>query len=140
MGLSWVPDKACSSARVHSSRPAGLPLHPQCGLRPLSAPAPLLYYCRYGAPPHGGAGVGLERVVMLFCGLDNIRKTSMFPRGEEALPARFACRSCVAELGWPVLLEWWWPAPPFALLVPPYHPALINLPLPAFPLLQTLAA
>lgn len=35
---------------------------------------------RYGAPPHGGCGVGLERVVMLFCGLDNIRKTSMFPR------------------------------------------------------------
>ncbi|PON65615.1 Aspartyl-tRNA synthetase, archaeal-type [Parasponia andersonii] len=35
---------------------------------------------RYGAPPHGGFGVGLERVVMLFCGLNNIRKTSLFPR------------------------------------------------------------
>ncbi|XP_057423940.1 aspartate--tRNA ligase 2, cytoplasmic-like [Lotus japonicus] len=35
---------------------------------------------RYGAPPHGGFGVGLERVVMLFCGLDNIRKTSLYPR------------------------------------------------------------
>jgi aspartyl-tRNA synthetase len=35
---------------------------------------------RYGAPPHGGAGIGLERVVMLFCGLPNIRKTSLFPR------------------------------------------------------------
>lgn len=33
-----------------------------------------------GAFPHGGGGIGLERVVMLFCGLDNIRKTSMFPR------------------------------------------------------------
>ncbi|GLT53156.1 hypothetical protein SLA2020_264460 [Shorea laevis] len=33
-----------------------------------------------GAPPHGGFGVGLERVVMLFCNLDNIRKTSLFPR------------------------------------------------------------
>merc|ERR1740130_1640344 len=32
-----------------------------------------------GAFPHGGGGIGLERVVMLFCGLDNIRKTSMFP-------------------------------------------------------------
>ena len=40
---------------------------------------------RYGAPPHGGAGVGLERVVMLFCGLDNIRKTSMFPRDPKRL-------------------------------------------------------
>ncbi|XWS70634.1 hypothetical protein CRYUN_Cryun03dG0063600 [Craigia yunnanensis] len=35
---------------------------------------------RYGAPPHGGFGVGLERVVMLFCGLGNIRKPSLFPR------------------------------------------------------------
>lgn len=35
---------------------------------------------RYGAPPHGGFGVGLERVVMHFCGLNNIRKTSLFPR------------------------------------------------------------
>lgn len=33
-----------------------------------------------GAFPHGGAGIGLERVVMLFLGLDNIRKSSMFPR------------------------------------------------------------
>ncbi|RWR82117.1 Aspartyl/Asparaginyl-tRNA synthetase [Cinnamomum micranthum f. kanehirae] len=35
---------------------------------------------RYGAPPHGGFGVGLERVVMLFLALNNIRKTSLFPR------------------------------------------------------------
>jgi len=35
---------------------------------------------KYGAFPHGGAGIGLERVVMLFLGLDNIRKTSLFPR------------------------------------------------------------
>lgn len=40
---------------------------------------------KFGAPPHGGAGVGLERVVMLFCGLDNIRKTSMFPRDPKRL-------------------------------------------------------
>ncbi|KAI4379911.1 hypothetical protein MLD38_006149 [Melastoma candidum] len=35
---------------------------------------------RYGMPPHGGFGVGLERVVMLYCALNNIRKTSLFPR------------------------------------------------------------
>ncbi len=35
---------------------------------------------RSGCPPHGGAGVGLERLVMLFLGLDNCRKTSLFPR------------------------------------------------------------
>ncbi|KAI3872285.1 hypothetical protein MKX03_021407 [Papaver bracteatum] len=40
---------------------------------------------RYGAPPHGGFGVGLERVVMLFCALNNIRKTSLFPRDPKRL-------------------------------------------------------
>ncbi|XP_014208544.1 aspartate--tRNA ligase, cytoplasmic [Copidosoma floridanum] len=35
---------------------------------------------RYGCPPHAGGGIGMERVVMLYLGLDNIRKTSMFPR------------------------------------------------------------
>jgi len=35
---------------------------------------------KYGAFPHAGGGVGLERVVMLYLGLDNIRKTSLFPR------------------------------------------------------------
>jgi len=35
---------------------------------------------RFGAPPHGGGGIGLERVVMLYLGLKNIRMTSMFPR------------------------------------------------------------
>jgi len=33
-----------------------------------------------GANPHAGGGVGLERVVMLFLGLDNIRKATLFPR------------------------------------------------------------
>mmetsp|Transcript_20275 Transcript_20275/g.24224 ORF Transcript_20275/g.24224 Transcript_20275/m.24224 type:complete len:544 (-) Transcript_20275:126-1757(-) len=40
---------------------------------------------KYGAVPHGGCGVGLERVVMLFCGLNNIRKTSLFPRDPKRL-------------------------------------------------------
>jgi aspartyl/asparaginyl-tRNA synthetase len=40
---------------------------------------------KYGAFPHGGGGVGLERVVMLFCGLPNIRKTSLFPRDPKRL-------------------------------------------------------
>lgn len=32
-----------------------------------------------GMPPHGGFGMGLERVTMLFLGLDNIRHASLFP-------------------------------------------------------------
>ena len=35
---------------------------------------------QYGAWPHAGGGIGMERVVMLFLSLDNIRKASMFPR------------------------------------------------------------
>ena len=39
----------------------------------------------YGAWPHGGFGVGLERVVMLYCDLRNIRNTSLFPRDPKRL-------------------------------------------------------
>ena len=35
---------------------------------------------RDGVAPHAGAGIGLERVVFLYLGLDNVRKASMFPR------------------------------------------------------------
>ena len=35
---------------------------------------------KYGLPPHGGLGIGLERFVMKLCGLPNIRNASMFPR------------------------------------------------------------
>ncbi|KAJ8751500.1 hypothetical protein K2173_016724 [Erythroxylum novogranatense] len=51
----------------------------QCGID-ISTISTYIDSFRYGAPPHGGFGVGLERVVMLFCGLNNIRKTSLFPR------------------------------------------------------------
>lgn len=40
---------------------------------------------KHGALPHAGGGIGLERVVMLFLGLKNIRKTSMFPRDPSRL-------------------------------------------------------
>lgn len=40
---------------------------------------------RFGCPPHAGGGIGLERVVMLYLGLENIRKTSMFPRDPKRL-------------------------------------------------------
>lgn len=35
---------------------------------------------KYGLPPHGGLGIGLERLVMKLLNLTNIRQTSMFPR------------------------------------------------------------
>lgn len=35
---------------------------------------------RYGMPPHGGLGIGLERLTMQLLGEDNIREASLFPR------------------------------------------------------------
>ena len=35
---------------------------------------------KYGMPPHGGLGIGLERLVMKLLNLANIRQASMFPR------------------------------------------------------------
>lgn len=35
---------------------------------------------KYGLPPHGGLGIGLERLLMKILNMSNIRMTSMFPR------------------------------------------------------------
>ncbi|KAK9481330.1 aspartyl-tRNA synthetase [Lipomyces japonicus] len=40
---------------------------------------------RFGAPPHAGGGIGLERVVMFFLDLKNIRRSSLFPRDPRRL-------------------------------------------------------
>ncbi|MEM9170674.1 MAG: aspartate--tRNA ligase [Pseudomonadota bacterium] len=39
---------------------------------------------RYGAPPHGGCALGLERIVMLLCDQSNIREVTMFPMTQGA--------------------------------------------------------
>ncbi len=40
---------------------------------------------RYGAPPHAGWGIGLERLIMLILNLDNIREAVLFPRDRDRL-------------------------------------------------------
>lgn len=39
----------------------------------------------YGCPPHAGGGIGLERVLMFFLDLKNIRRASLFPRDPKRL-------------------------------------------------------
>ncbi|KAF9434315.1 aspartate--tRNA ligase dps1 [Entomortierella beljakovae] len=40
---------------------------------------------RMGAPPHGGGGIGLERVIFFYLNLGNIRRASLFPRDPKRL-------------------------------------------------------
>ena len=42
----------------------------------------------WGAPPHAGAGIGLERILMLMMQLGDIRHASMYPRDPKSLPAK----------------------------------------------------
>jgi len=39
---------------------------------------------QYGAPPHGGAAFGIDRLVMLLCGAENLREVTLFPMNQQA--------------------------------------------------------
>ena len=39
---------------------------------------------QYGTPPHGGLALGLERLVMLICGSENVKDVVAFPKTASA--------------------------------------------------------
>ena len=39
---------------------------------------------QYGAPPHGGMAAGVDRIVMLLCGAQNLREITLFPMNQKA--------------------------------------------------------
>jgi len=57
----------------------------------------LLDALQYGAPPHGGIALGLDRLVMLLAGKDNIRDTILFPKTQAATDLLTNAPSPVSE-------------------------------------------
>ena len=52
---------------------------------------------KYGAPPHGGMGIGLDRVTMLLCGCDSLRDVTAFPKMQNASELMSQCPSAVDQ-------------------------------------------
>ncbi|KAF5337906.1 hypothetical protein D9758_013099 [Tetrapyrgos nigripes] len=56
-------------------------------IQPVGALEEYMQGFKWGCPPHAGAGIGLERIMMLMFNLGNIRFASLFPRDPRSLPA-----------------------------------------------------
>ena len=52
---------------------------------------------KYAAPPHGGAGIGLDRLAMLMCGCDSLRDVVAFPKVQNASELMSEAPSAVSE-------------------------------------------
>ena len=52
---------------------------------------------KYGAPPHGGMGIGLDRIAMLMCGAESLRDVTAFPKVQNASELMSNCPSAVDQ-------------------------------------------
>jgi len=52
---------------------------------------------KYAAPPHGGMGIGLDRLSMLICGADSLRDVTAFPKIKDASELMSECPASVDE-------------------------------------------
>ena len=62
---------------------------------------------QYAAPPHGGMGIGLDRLAMLICGADSLRDVTAFPKVQNASELMSGCPAEIdavqlEELGMPL--------------------------------------
>ena len=52
---------------------------------------------KYGAPPHGGMGIGLDRLTMIICGADSLRDVTAFPKVQNASELMSQCPAPVEK-------------------------------------------
>jgi len=62
---------------------------------------------RFGAPPHGGMGIGLDRLAMVMLGVDSLRDVTAFPKVQNASELMSGCPAEIdavqlEELGMPL--------------------------------------